>query len=91
MLYLYRCAGAGHIRDDIVSYTKELKQASHGNEEQQASLIDMGVKALRLDKSAALSRSNIFELFYVYSAFIFIFHSCERNKIYKKLWEELPF
>lgn len=42
-----RCAGAGHIRDDIVSYTKELKQASHGNEEQQASLIDMGVKALR--------------------------------------------
>ncbi|XP_021769913.1 paladin-like isoform X2 [Chenopodium quinoa] len=42
-----RCAGAGHIRDDIVYYTKELKQVCDGNEEHQAYLIDMGVKALR--------------------------------------------
>uniref|UniRef100_A0A803M783 Uncharacterized protein n=1 Tax=Chenopodium quinoa TaxID=63459 RepID=A0A803M783_CHEQI len=41
------CAGAGHIRDDIVYYTKELKQVCDGNEEHQAYLIDMGVKALR--------------------------------------------
>ncbi|CAO2826691.1 unnamed protein product [Amaranthus hypochondriacus] len=39
-----RCAGAGHIREDIVHYTKELKEAGDGNEEY---LIDMGVKALR--------------------------------------------
>lgn len=42
-----RCAGAGHLRDDIVYYTKEMKQACDGNEEHQAYLIDMGVKALR--------------------------------------------
>lgn len=42
-----RCSGAGHIRDDIVHYMKELKQACGGNEEQQAYLIDMGIKALR--------------------------------------------
>ena len=29
---------------------KELKEACHGNEEHQAYLTDMGVKALRLDK-----------------------------------------
>ncbi|XP_074303708.1 uncharacterized protein LOC141638201 isoform X2 [Silene latifolia] len=42
-----RCVGAGNIHDDIVSYTVELKQACTGNEERQAYLIDMGVKALR--------------------------------------------
>ncbi|KAK9747553.1 hypothetical protein RND81_02G000100 [Saponaria officinalis] len=42
-----RCAGAGNIRDDIVYYTMELKRACAGNEERQAYLIDMGVKALR--------------------------------------------
>ena len=41
--------GAGHIREDIVYYTKELKQGCDGNEEHEAYLIDMGIKALRLD------------------------------------------
>ncbi|KAH9622269.1 hypothetical protein KSS87_001369 [Heliosperma pusillum] len=39
--------GAGNIHDDIGNYTVELKQACTGNEERQAYLIDMGVKALR--------------------------------------------
>ncbi|XP_057517850.1 uncharacterized protein LOC130798771 [Amaranthus tricolor] len=42
-----RCVGAGHIREDIVYYTKELKQGCDGNEEHEAYLIDMGIKALR--------------------------------------------
>lgn len=46
---LQRCAGAGHIREDIVYYTKELKKGCDGNDEHEAYLIDMGIKALRLD------------------------------------------
>lgn len=42
-----RCAGAGHIRDDIVHHTRELKEACYGSEEHRAYVTDMGVKALR--------------------------------------------
>lgn len=46
---LYRCAGAGHLRDDILFYCNELAKLPVGDDEQQAYLMDVGVKALRLD------------------------------------------
>lgn len=42
-----RCAGAGHLRDDILYYSKELEKLSIDSDEQRAHLVDMGVKALR--------------------------------------------
>ncbi|XP_031379973.1 paladin isoform X3 [Punica granatum] len=46
-----RCTGAGHLRDDILYYRKELEKIydyDHEEEEEQRSyLVDMGIKALR--------------------------------------------
>ncbi|XP_059625500.1 uncharacterized protein LOC132268723 isoform X2 [Cornus florida] len=42
-----RCAGAGHLRDDILYYSKELEKLPNGDDEHRASLMDMGIKALR--------------------------------------------
>lgn len=42
-----RCAGAGHLRDDIFCYSKELENFLDGDDEYQAYLMDMGTKALR--------------------------------------------
>ncbi|XP_052174922.1 uncharacterized protein LOC127789885 isoform X2 [Diospyros lotus] len=42
-----RCAGAGHLRDDILYYSKELEKFPDGDDEQRACLMDMGIKALR--------------------------------------------
>ncbi|CAI9099930.1 OLC1v1036826C1 [Oldenlandia corymbosa var. corymbosa] len=45
-----RCAGAGHLRDDIYNYSKELEKIPNGDDdddELRAYLNDMGVKALR--------------------------------------------
>lgn len=42
-----RCAGAGHLRDDILYYSKELEKFPDGDDEQRAYLMDMGIKALR--------------------------------------------
>ncbi|KAK6118158.1 hypothetical protein DH2020_048142 [Rehmannia glutinosa] len=42
-----RCAGAGHLRDDILYYSKELEKLSNDNDEHRAYLVDMGIKALR--------------------------------------------
>lgn len=42
-----RCAGAGHLRDDIFCYSKELENFLDGDDECQAYLMDMGTKALR--------------------------------------------
>ncbi|KAK6941169.1 hypothetical protein RJ641_030700 [Dillenia turbinata] len=43
-----RCAGAGHLRDDIRYYNKELQSyPSDDDDEQKAYLMDMGIKALR--------------------------------------------
>ncbi|XP_058195959.1 uncharacterized protein LOC131312310 isoform X4 [Rhododendron vialii] len=42
-----RCAGAGHLRDDIHYYSKELEKFPDGDDEHRAYLMDMGVKALR--------------------------------------------
>ncbi|XP_010544899.1 PREDICTED: paladin-like [Tarenaya hassleriana] len=41
------CAGAGHLREDILYYTKELKRFPNMDDENRASIMDMGVKALR--------------------------------------------
>ncbi|XP_057482854.1 uncharacterized protein LOC130769660 isoform X3 [Actinidia eriantha] len=42
-----RCAGAGHLRDDILCYSKQLQKFSDGDDEHRAYLTDMGIKALR--------------------------------------------
>ncbi|CAL5423185.1 unnamed protein product [Camellia sinensis] len=39
--------GAGHLRDDIFCYSKELENFLDGDDEYQAYLMDMGTKALR--------------------------------------------
>lgn len=47
---LSRCGGAGHVRDDILYYRKELEKMYNyeEDEEHRAYLVDMGIKALRL-------------------------------------------
>ncbi|KAJ8748544.1 hypothetical protein K2173_003445 [Erythroxylum novogranatense] len=42
-----KCAGAGHLRDDIYYYSKELRKFRDGDDEHRAQLKDMGMKALR--------------------------------------------
>ncbi|CAH9140358.1 unnamed protein product [Cuscuta epithymum] len=43
-----RCAGAGHLREDIVHFATELKKfPSDGDDEHRAYLMDMGIRALR--------------------------------------------
>ncbi|XP_051141675.1 uncharacterized protein LOC127258753 isoform X2 [Andrographis paniculata] len=42
-----RCSGAGHLRDDILYYGKELEKFSNVNDDHRAYLLDMGIKALR--------------------------------------------
>lgn len=46
-IIIERCAGAGHLRDDILFYSKELEKFSEGDDEHRAYLLDMGIKALR--------------------------------------------
>ncbi|KAK9950366.1 hypothetical protein M0R45_005859 [Rubus argutus] len=46
-ILIERCAGAGHLRDDILYYSKELEKFPDGDDEQRAYLMDMGIKALR--------------------------------------------
>lgn len=43
-----RCAGAGHVRDDIFFYRKELEKHPNEDDENRSFLMDMGIKALRL-------------------------------------------
>jgi len=47
-LAFYRCAGAGHLREDIVYYSKELNKLPITKDENRSYIMDMGVKALRL-------------------------------------------
>ncbi|CAA6653809.1 unnamed protein product [Spirodela intermedia] len=42
-----RCAGVGHLRDDIFHYKKELESCHGGDEELRSHIKDMGIKALR--------------------------------------------
>ncbi|CAL1398805.1 unnamed protein product [Linum trigynum] len=46
-IVIEKCAGAGHLRDDILRYTNKLKKFHDGDDEQRAHLMDMGIKALR--------------------------------------------
>ncbi|XVF72882.1 hypothetical protein PTKIN_Ptkin12aG0156200 [Pterospermum kingtungense] len=47
-IIIERCAGAGHLRDDILYYSKKLEKVPSDDEEHRAYLMDMGIKALRL-------------------------------------------
>nr|XP_043636887.1 paladin [Erigeron canadensis] len=42
-----RCAGAGHLRDDILFYSKELEKFEGSDDYHKAYIMDMGIKALR--------------------------------------------
>ncbi|MQL95031.1 hypothetical protein Taro_027696 [Colocasia esculenta] len=42
-----RCAGAGHLRDDILHYKEELEKCHSDDEEMKSYFLDMGIKALR--------------------------------------------
>lgn len=46
-IIIERCQGAGHLRDDILDYSKELEKLPDSDDEQRAYLMDMGIKALR--------------------------------------------
>ncbi|KAF6164665.1 hypothetical protein GIB67_035100 [Kingdonia uniflora] len=46
-IVIERCAGAGHLRDDILFYRKELEKCPRGDDEHRSYLMDMGIKALR--------------------------------------------
>ncbi|CAK7348578.1 unnamed protein product [Dovyalis caffra] len=46
-IVIEKCAGAGHLRDDILYYIKELRKFPDGDDEQRAYLMDMAIKALR--------------------------------------------
>ncbi|KAF8008217.1 hypothetical protein BT93_K2020 [Corymbia citriodora subsp. variegata] len=46
-LIINRCAGAGHLQDDILYYRKELEKLSECDDEKRSYLMDMGIKALR--------------------------------------------
>uniref|UniRef100_A0A5B7CA18 Paladin n=1 Tax=Davidia involucrata TaxID=16924 RepID=A0A5B7CA18_DAVIN len=46
-IVIERCAGAGHLQDDILYYSKELEKFPDGDDEHRAYLMDMGIKALR--------------------------------------------
>jgi hypothetical protein len=45
--FFNRCAGAGHIRDDILYYNREFEKFTDDDDEERAYLMDMGIKALR--------------------------------------------
>ncbi|KAJ0650990.1 putative protein-tyrosine phosphatase [Helianthus annuus] len=46
-IIIERCAGAGHLRDDILFYSKELEKFEGHDDEHKAYIMDMGIKALR--------------------------------------------
>ncbi|XP_058077438.1 uncharacterized protein LOC131225856 isoform X2 [Magnolia sinica] len=46
-IVIERCAGAGHLRDDILHYRKELEKCHDCDEEKRSYIMDMGIKALR--------------------------------------------
>ncbi|CAI8615290.1 unnamed protein product [Vicia faba] len=46
-IVIERCAGAGHIRDDILYYKREFEKLTDDDDEERAYLMGMGVKALR--------------------------------------------
>ncbi|XP_050251484.1 uncharacterized protein LOC126698360 isoform X1 [Quercus robur] len=46
-IVIERCKGAGHLRDDILDYSKELEKLPNDDDEHRAYFMDMAIKALR--------------------------------------------
>ncbi|XP_054802263.1 uncharacterized protein LOC129306004 isoform X2 [Prosopis cineraria] len=46
-IVIERCAGAGHLRDDILYYSNKFEKLTDVDDEERAYLMDMGIKALR--------------------------------------------
>ncbi|ESW35260.1 hypothetical protein PHAVU_001G220000 [Phaseolus vulgaris] len=46
-LVIERCAGAGHVREDILYYNRKFEKFTDDDDEERAYLMDMGIKALR--------------------------------------------
>ncbi|KAL2661139.1 hypothetical protein AAZV13_03G184600 [Glycine max] len=46
-IVIERCAGAGHIREDILYYNREFEKFIDDDDEERGYLMDMGIKALR--------------------------------------------
>ncbi|KAK9993506.1 hypothetical protein SO802_023209 [Lithocarpus litseifolius] len=46
-IVIERCKGAGHLRDDILDYSKELEKFPNDDDEHRAYFMDMAIKALR--------------------------------------------
>ncbi|KAI9099076.1 hypothetical protein K1719_024843 [Acacia pycnantha] len=46
-IVIERCAGAGHLRDDILYYCKKFEEFADADDEERAYLMGMGIKALR--------------------------------------------
>lgn len=46
-IIIERCAGAGHLQDDILYYSEQVRKFSDSNDEHRVYLMDMGIKALR--------------------------------------------
>nr|GEX09018.1 paladin isoform X1 [Tanacetum cinerariifolium] len=55
-----RCAGAGHLRDDILCYSKELEEFDGNDDDRKAYIMDMGIKALRRYFLLIMFRSYIY-------------------------------
>ncbi|KAL6009023.1 hypothetical protein ACLOJK_022250 [Asimina triloba] len=53
-----RCAGAGHLRDDVFHYRKDLENCHDCDEEKRSHLEDMGKKALRSYLSTSSSEKR---------------------------------
>ncbi|XP_039035900.1 uncharacterized protein LOC120172525 [Hibiscus syriacus] len=47
-IIIERCAGAGHLRGDILHYSKALKEVCNDDDEHQAYIMDMGIKAMTM-------------------------------------------
>jgi hypothetical protein len=60
-----RCAGAGHLRDDILYYSKEFEKFTDGDDEERAYLMDMGIKALRYCLRS--TETLVFQLYFSFS------------------------
>jgi len=59
-IFFNRCAGAGHIRDDILYYIREFEKFTDDDDEERAYLFDMGIKALRYITFTCLANRNVF-------------------------------
>lgn len=76
-LVIERCAGAGHLRDDIFYYSKELEKFTDVDDEHGAYLMDMGIKALR-------------RYFFLITFRSYLYCSCTTNATFASWMEARP-